>query len=94
MTIARSPCAPELFAAAVIQHKYRKPVFTCARIRCKIKIEAVMDATLERIDRLIMMALEHLDQVRGTAYERYAENVLESLVCQREKYAYYLSLLN
>jgi hypothetical protein len=78
----------------VIRHRSGQPVFTCARIGCKIKTEAVMDATLERIDRLIMMALEHLDQMRGTEYERYAENVLESLVCQREKYTYYLSLLN
>lgn len=53
-----------------------------------------MDATLERIDSLIMVALEHLDHVRGTVYERYAENVVETLVCQREKYTYYLSLLN
>jgi hypothetical protein len=53
-----------------------------------------MDTTLERIDRLIMMALEHLDHVRGTECERYAESVLESLVCQRERYTYYLSLLN
>ncbi len=53
-----------------------------------------MDVTLERIDRLIVMALEHLDHVRGTESERYAENMLESLVCQRERYTYYLSLLN
>lgn len=53
-----------------------------------------MDATLERIDRLIMMALEHLDHVRGTDCEGYAENVLESLVCARERYTIYLSLLN
>jgi len=33
-------------------------------------MEAVMDATLERLDRLIMMALEHLDHVRGTDCER------------------------
>jgi hypothetical protein len=59
-----------------------------------MKWKAVMDTTLERIDRLIMMALEHLDHVRGTECERYAESVLESLVCQRERYTYYLSLLN
>jgi len=53
-----------------------------------------MDRTLERFDRLIMLALEHLDHVRGTAYERYAENVVETLVCRREFYAYHLSLLN
>jgi hypothetical protein len=59
-----------------------------------MKSEAVMDATLERIDRLIMVALEHLDHVRGTVYERYAENVVETLVCHRENYTHYLSLLN
>jgi len=53
-----------------------------------------MDATLERIDRLVVMALEHLDYVRGTDCERYAENMLESLVCERDRYAFYLSLLN
>jgi hypothetical protein len=53
-----------------------------------------MDAMLDRIDRLIMMALEHLDHVRGTDCERYAESVLESLVCERERYTFYLSLLN
>lgn len=53
-----------------------------------------MDATLDRIDRLIMMALEHFDHVRGTACERYAENVLDSLVCERKRYTFYLSLLN
>lgn len=53
-----------------------------------------MDETLERFDRLIMMALEHLDHVRGSVYERYAENVLESLVCRRELYMHYLSLIN
>jgi hypothetical protein len=53
-----------------------------------------MDATIERFDRLISLALEHLDHVRGTVYERYAENLLDSLVCQRERYTRYLSLLN
>lgn len=53
-----------------------------------------MDRTLEQFDRLIMTALEHLEHVRGTTYERYAENLLEVLVCRREMYAYYLSLLN
>jgi hypothetical protein len=53
-----------------------------------------MDATLERFDRLIMMALEQIDHLRGSRHERYAEDMLESLVCQRERYAYYLSLLN
>jgi len=56
--------------------------------------EAFMDRTLEQFDRLIMTALEQLDHVRGTTYERYAENVLEVLVCRREMYAHYLSLLN
>ncbi len=53
-----------------------------------------MDATLERLDRLIMMALEHLEHLRGTDHEHYAETVLESLVCQRERYTEYLSMLN
>lgn len=53
-----------------------------------------MDATLERFDRLIMIALEHLDHLRGTPYERYAEELLDSLVCQREHYTHYLSQLN
>ncbi len=54
----------------------------------------VMDATLEMFDRLIMAALEHLDNVRGTSYEPYAEEILEALVCRREQYTHYLSLLN
>lgn len=53
-----------------------------------------MDATLEMFDRLIMAALEHLDNVRGTSYEPYAEEILEALVCRREQYTHYLSLLN
>jgi len=53
-----------------------------------------MDATLEKIDRLIIMALEHIDIVRGTAWERYAEHVLETLICQRKRYAQYLRILN
>ncbi len=53
-----------------------------------------MDATLERLDRLIGVALEHLAHVQGTPFERYAENMLEDLVCQRERYVHYLSLLN
>jgi hypothetical protein len=56
--------------------------------------EAGMDDTLDRFDRLIMNALEHLGHVRGTPYERYAESLLDSLVCQRERYTNYLSLLN
>ena len=53
-----------------------------------------MNGTLEQFDRLIITALEHLEHVRGTTYERYAENLLESLVCSRERYTYFLSLLN
>jgi hypothetical protein len=53
-----------------------------------------MNDTLDRFDRLIMNALEHLGHVRGTPYERYAESLLDSLVCQRERYTNYLSLLN
>lgn len=53
-----------------------------------------MDATIERLDRLIRIALEHLDHVKGTVYERYAEKLLDSLVCERERYTHYLSLLN
>jgi len=53
-----------------------------------------MDATLRRLDLLIMTALEHLDYLRGTRFERYAEDLLDSLVCQRERYTHYLSLLN
>lgn len=56
--------------------------------------EAVMDATLEKFDRLILRALEHLDMHKGTTWERYAEGMLESLICQRERYAHYLSMLN
>jgi len=53
-----------------------------------------MDTTIDRLDRLISIAPEHLDHVRGIVYERYAEELLDSLVCQRERYTYYLSLLN
>jgi len=53
-----------------------------------------MDAMIDRFDRLIMNALEHLDHVRGTIHERYAEEMLGSLVCRREFYLHYLSLLN
>jgi hypothetical protein len=53
-----------------------------------------METTLEKIDRLILMALEQLDTVKGTAWERYAEEMLESLICQRERYTQYLSMLN
>ena len=53
-----------------------------------------MDATLEKFDRLILRALEHLDMHKGTTWERYAEGMLESLICQRERYAHYLSMLN
>jgi len=56
--------------------------------------EVVMDAKLEMFDRLIMVALEHIENVRGTSYEPYAEEILEALVCRREQYARYLSLLN
>ncbi|MDH4233026.1 MAG: hypothetical protein OEW04_13480 [Nitrospirota bacterium] len=53
-----------------------------------------MDATLEMFDRLIKVALEHLDNVRGTACEPYAMEIVEALVCRREQYRHYLSLLN
>lgn len=53
-----------------------------------------MDAMLERFDRIILMALEHLEHVRGTHFEGYAEEVVERLVCRRELYARHLSLLN
>ncbi len=53
-----------------------------------------MDATIERFDRLIRVALEHLEHVKGTVHERYAEELLESLVCQRERYTHFLSLMN
>ncbi|GAB4484273.1 MAG: hypothetical protein OHK006_08140 [Thermodesulfovibrionales bacterium] len=53
-----------------------------------------MDPKLEQFDRLIMNALDHLDHLRGTRFERYAEEVLENLVCQRETYAHHLRLLN
>lgn len=53
-----------------------------------------MDAKLQEYDRLILVALEHLDHVRGTNCEKYAENILDHLVCARERYAWFLSLLN
>lgn len=53
-----------------------------------------MDAVLERLDRIILVALEQLDYVKGTRFEGYAEEMLDSLICQREKYTHYLSLLN
>jgi len=53
-----------------------------------------MDAAIERFDRLISVALEHLDHVRGTVHERYAEELLDFLVCQRERYTNVLSLMN
>jgi hypothetical protein len=59
-----------------------------------MKAGGCMDATLRRLDLLIMTALEHLDYLRGTRFEKYAEDVLDSLVCQRERYTHYLSLLN
>ena len=53
-----------------------------------------MDATLQRIDRLINLALEQVDFVKGTAWERYAEHLLDTLICRREWYTRYLSMLN
>ncbi|HEX8949453.1 MAG TPA: hypothetical protein VF790_10855 [Dissulfurispiraceae bacterium] len=47
-----------------------------------------MDVSLavERFDLLIQLAEEHLEYVRGTIYEKYAENLLEEVIAEKEEY--------
>ncbi len=47
---------------------------------------ADIHVTIERFDMLIQLAEEHLDYVRGTIYEGYAEGLLEAVLAEREEY--------
>lgn len=40
---------------------------------------------LEQFDMLIQCAIEHLELMRGTVYERYAEDILNSIVAEKEE---------
>ena len=42
--------------------------------------------TVEKFDVLIQFALEHLELMRGTIYEKYAESLLEAIIREREEY--------
>jgi hypothetical protein len=53
-----------------------------------------MDKCLETFDRLILISLEHQEHLRGTTYERYAEEVTRNLIIEREKFILLMSLSN
>ena len=42
--------------------------------------------TMEKFDMLIRCAVEHLELMRGTIYEKYAEGLLEAVTREREEY--------
>lgn len=41
---------------------------------------------IEQFDLLIQCALEHLELMRGTVYERYAEDILNSIISEKEEF--------
>jgi hypothetical protein len=41
---------------------------------------------IEQFDLLIQCALEHLELMRGTVYERYAEDILNSIIAEKEEF--------
>lgn len=45
-----------------------------------------MSATIEQFDLLIQLAEEHLEYMRGTVYEGYAESLLEAVISEKEEY--------
>lgn len=49
---------------------------------------------LERFDQLIALAEEHLECMRGTIYERYAEHLLKEVMDEREEYITYMTHSN
>ncbi len=47
---------------------------------------ADIHVTIERFDMLIQLAEEHLEYVRGTVYEGYAEGLLDAVLAERDEY--------
>jgi hypothetical protein len=41
---------------------------------------------LEKFDRLIAFAEEHLEYLRGTIYEQYAEYLLHEVISEKNEY--------
>lgn len=53
-----------------------------------------MSGCLEQFDRLIRTAEENLEHTKGTIYEKFAEDQLNNLLIERERFIFLMSLSN